>query len=150
MAEIRVRLSQTIECPVDLVRRHFLDMEHHQRHGVHEAARFFVIEQSEVHCLYDQETSLGPLRLRERSRLDREGDDVVNRCLSGANAKMVNRFSFVQRDAQTTEVVVEVTLPKTGLRHLIAPLLRVAIRRGFARGLEEDRIDLEDRGYPRT
>jgi hypothetical protein len=150
MDPIRVRLSQTIERPAELVRRHFLDMDHHQRHPVHSAARFSVIEQSASHCVYDQETSLGPLRLRERSRLDLEGGDVVNRCLTGANQGMVNRFSFVERGPQTTEVVLEITLPRTGVRRVLAPVLHSALRRGFARGLEEDRADLEERGYPRV
>lgn len=132
-----------------IVRRHFLDMEHHERHPVHAAARFRVLEQSPSHCVYDQETSLGPFQLREQSRLDLIEGDVVNRCLQGANAGMVNTFSFREVGPSTTEVVVEVRVPKTGIRRWLAPILRTLLRRGFARALEEDRADLEERGYPR-
>jgi uncharacterized membrane protein len=150
MSEIHVQVTQTIERPADLVRRHFLDMEHHARHPVHAAARFAVGEQSPTHCVYTQETRLGPFKLREDARLERDGDDVVNRSLNGASAGMVVRFSFRPIDPSTTEVTADIRLPRTGLRKVIAPLLRRMLRSGFARALEEDRIDLEERGYPRA
>jgi hypothetical protein len=149
MAELHVHLTKRIRRPVDVVRRHFLDMGHHERHPVHGAARFHVLEQSESHCLYEQETALGPFKLRERARLDRVGDDVVNRSLDGANRGMTSTFCFKEQGPTETEVVLDVRAPATGLRRLSAPLLRGLVRQGFARALEEDRVDLEERGYPR-
>jgi hypothetical protein len=149
MADIHVQLAQTIACPINLVRRHFLDMEHHARHPVHAAATFAVIEQSSTHCRYTQKTRLGPFTLREEARLELDGDDVVNRCVSGASADMVVRFGFRSVDGVATEVTADVRLPRTGFRRVIAPLLRRMLLRGFARALEEDRVDLEERGYPR-
>ena len=142
--EIRVRVSQEIARPLDVVRRHFLDMEHHQRHPVHAGAEFEVIEQTPTRCDYSQKTKLGPFSLRERSRLELVDGDVVNRCLEGANSGMVNTFSFRELDGSKTEVTVDVRLPRTGGRRLFASLLEGLLRRGFARALEEDRVDLEE------
>jgi hypothetical protein len=148
-ADIQVHVSRTIARPLDVVRRHFLDMEHHERHPVHAAATFRVIEQSPTHCEYASKTSVGPLKLSERSRLDLVDGKVVNRCLEGANQGMVNTFSFRETGPSRTEVVVDVSLPRTGARRLFAPILRGLLRRGFDQALEEDRVDLEERGYPR-
>ena len=149
MQPIRIRLTQAIACPPDLARRHFLDMEHHQRHPVHAGARFEVVDQSADHSDYLQINRFGPFELRERSRLDREGDTVVNRCLEGASQGLVARFQFRPRGPSATEVVVDIEMPRTGARLLLAPVLRRLLRQGFARALEEDRVDLEERGYPR-
>jgi hypothetical protein len=149
-AEIHVRVSGTIGRPAKLVRRHFLDVEHHQRHPVHTGAVFTVREQSDRHCIYDTVTSVGPFRLQEHSRLDLVGDEVVNRCLAGPNEGMVNTFSFRELSPNETEVVVDIRVPRTGVRRLLAPVLRSMLRNGFARALEEDRVDLEEHGYPRA
>jgi len=149
MSEIHVQVTKTIARPADLVRRHFLDMEHHARHPVHAAARFAVVEQSQTHCVYTQETRLGPFKLREDARLERDGDEIVNRSLTGANESMIVRFSFRPVASSTTEVTADIRLPRTGFRRVAAPLLRRMLRDGFARALEEDRVDLEERGYPR-
>ena len=148
-AGIHVHVSRTIERPLEVVRQHFLDMEHHQRHPVHASARFEVIEQSPSHCEYAQKTAVGPFTLSERSRLDLVDGKVVNRCVEGANEGMVNTFSFRELGPSKTEVAVDVRLPKTGARWLFAPILRGMLARGFAQALEEDRVDLEERGYPR-
>ena len=37
--------------------------------------------------------------------------------------------------------------PATGIKRLLKPLFEIAIRKAVKKGLEEDRIDLEERGY---
>jgi len=38
-------------------------------------------------------------------------------------------------------------MPAVGIKRLLKPLFEMAIRRAVTKGLEEDRIDLEERGY---
>jgi hypothetical protein len=149
MAEVRVRLTKTIARPVEVVRAHFFDIAHHQRHPVHGGARFEVLEQGPGRCLYAQQTKLGPFTLHERSRIERAGDTLVNCCLEGPSAGQVATFSFQPKGESQTEVALELVAPARGLMSLAAPLLRALLQSGFARALEEDRIDLEERGYPR-
>jgi hypothetical protein len=149
MAEVRVKLKKLIGRPVEVVRAHFFDIAHHERHPVHGGARFRVLEQAEGHCVYAQDTALGPFTLRERSRIERSGDGLVNRCLEGPSAGQVATFSFRNAGEAQTEVELDLVTPATGLMRLAAPLLRAVLASGFARALEEDRVDLEERGYPR-
>jgi hypothetical protein len=43
---------------------------------------------------------------------------------------------------------VTVEVPVVGVKRLLGPLFNVAVRKTTEKALEEDRIDLEERGYP--
>jgi hypothetical protein len=147
MREIRVILTQVIDRPATIVRRHFFDMQHHQEHRVHAAAQFRVVEQTEEHCDYEQRTAIGPFTIRERSRLERAGDDLINRCVEGPGRGTVTKFTFRDVGDSGTEVSADITAPVRGLAVLFAPLLRRMLTRGFRQALAEDRFDLEENGY---
>jgi hypothetical protein len=50
---------------------------------------------------------------------------------------------------ESTRVRTTVEMPLSGMLRLLAPLVRIGLRRDVAIALEEDRVDLEERGYPK-
>lgn len=55
--------------------------------------------------------------------------------------------SFAAEGPDRTRVRTTVEYPLPPLLWLLAPLLRIGLQRDLATALEEDRIDLEQRGY---
>jgi hypothetical protein len=49
--------------------------------------------------------------------------------------------------ADSTLVTFHAEMPAIGVKRLLKPLFEMAIRRAVTKGLEEDRVDLEERGY---
>jgi len=72
----------------------------------------------------------------------------TNRFVRGSNAgmKVMHRFEPDGPDATIAEVTIQ--LPVRGLRKLLAPLVGLTLRRKLVRGLQGDRRDLEEHGYP--
>jgi len=50
---------------------------------------------------------------------------------------------------ERTRVRTTVEMPLNGMLRLLAPLVRMGLQRDVATALEEDRVDLEERGYAR-
>ena len=55
-----------------------------------------------------------------------------------------------QRGDDATTVRIHFDVPVTGIKRLLKPLLAMGVRKATVKALEEDRIDLERRGYPRA
>lgn len=145
-----VELSQRIECPLEKVRAHFRDMRHHERHRVHAAASFKVISDDGTTCRYEQRTRILGVPLIDRCEMSFvDGGRLINRNVSGPGSGMITTFAFADVQGQATRVDVSIQVPLVGLKRILRPFLSNAIERGFRAALEEDRIDLEVRGYPR-
>jgi hypothetical protein len=149
VSTVRVEVAERIAVPVDLCRRHFFDMAHHQAHRVHAGARFVVLEQGQRWCRYQQRTRFLGATLTDTAVL-RHLDDgsLENTVISGASEGLVVRFEFVAVDDGLTRVTLRASWTLRGLKRVMAPLLRLSLRRGFARALLEDRDDLEAGRYP--
>jgi hypothetical protein len=116
---LRVRESIRIGRPIDVVRRQFGDVRHHEMRQVAEVV------------------------------LERHADgSQTNHFVSGSNAGMrvIHQFQDDGPDATVAEVTIE--MPMRGLRRLLAPIVRRVLRSRLMTGLEEDRRDLEQHGYP--
>jgi hypothetical protein len=141
--------SLRIARPIEVVRQQFADVRHHSARNVHPDLRFTPLAEAGDGCRYPHEVRVAGIRQVAEVILTREADgSQTNRFVSGANAgtKILHRFR--SDGAEVTVVEVTVQTPLQGLRRLLAPLVRHAVRRRLIAGLREDRRDLEDGGYP--
>ena len=89
-----------------------------------------------------------------------QSDEIVQRrnadgslsseVVAGANhgTRIDQRFAAVGPDS--TLVTFHAEAPANGIKRLLKPLFEIAIRKAVKKGLEEDRVDLEERGYGTT
>ena len=140
--------SITIHRSLSEVRAQFGDVAYHQERGHHRGVAFRVLEDSRACCEYEQETRVGPLRLRQRFRLVRDDPaHQVNELLDGAFAPGSITFDVVADGNDATKVTATLRSERGGLTRIAAPLLRHVLARALTQGLEEDRDDLESGSY---
>jgi len=84
--------------------------------------------------------------------VQRRGDDgtLESEVVDGMNKGLRLRQSFRPDGAGATEVRLDVHWPLTGIKAVLKPLFGLAVRKTLVKALEEDRRDLEERGYPRA
>lgn len=140
--------SQSIARPWEEVQAQFGDVAYHERNGHHRGVTFRVLEDGPESCDYEQETRIGPLRLRQGFRLLRKDPaHQVNQLVSGAFAPGSITFDLVADGPDTTTVTATLRSTGGGLTRLAGPLLRPGLGPALARGLREDRDDLESGTY---
>lgn len=148
MATIRVSDEKLIARPIDVVRAQFVDMAHHAATRVHASLEVSNVRPQQGGCrVTNRKHVMGRVMQDEVEVLRHADGNSTLRSLSGANAGLVITQNFESVDAQRTRVKTTVALPVTGLRSLLAPLVRMGLQRDLATALEEDRVDLEERGY---
>jgi hypothetical protein len=109
---------------------------------------FRTIDDSAERCDYEQVTRLGPVRLRQRFRLLRSDPArQVNELVAGAFAPGSITFEFAASGNESTVVTATLRSERSGVTRIAAPLLRPLLGRALAKGLEEDRADLESGNY---
>jgi hypothetical protein len=67
--------------------------------------------------------------------------------VAGANKGLHIHQGFASVGADSTLVTFRAEAPATGIKRWLKPLFEMAIRKAVQKGLEEDRVDLEERGY---
>ena len=143
---LRIRESTRIRRPIDVVRQH---VRHHEARRPHHGVGFTLLADSGNECRYRHEVWVAGLRQVAEVVLTRHPDgSQTNLFMSGSNAGMVviHRFQADGPDATVAEVTIE--MPMRGLRRLLAPLARRFLQSRLLTGLDEDRRDLEQHGYP--
>jgi len=80
---------------------------------------------------------------------DADGNSTL-RSLSGSNAGLLSTQRFEAEGADRTRVRITVEYPVRGILRLLSPLVRIGLQRDVNTALEEDRIDLEERGYKKS
>lgn len=148
MSNIIVKSEKVIARPIDEVRSQFVDFVHHERAGVHKSFQVSNVRQSGTGCTYTgRRRVFGMLQEDEfEVRVNPDGDSIM-RSISGHNAGTTVKQAFESRGPEKTLVRLEVEMPLKGLFRLLAPLMRVGIQQDLKAALEEDRLDLEERGY---
>lgn len=132
------------------VRQQFGDVAHHAEARVHPGVTFEILEDGE-RCTYAQQSSIGPLRLRQVFELDRtEAGPLVNRIVSGQFNGGTIVFCVEPLADERTQVEALLTAPLRGALRLLAPLLRALVGRQLSAALIEDKADLESGSYGRT
>lgn len=148
MTTIRVELQTTIRRPVAVVSRQFGDMRHHERDNVHPDIRFTVLAEDGDSCRFRQEVKLVGMLQSDELVQQRNGDgSLSSEVVAGANKGLRIHQGFTPAGPGATLVTFRAEVPATGIRRLLKPLFAAALRRAVAKGLGEDRIDLEERGY---
>lgn len=151
MATIIVEVQATIRRPVEVVSRQFGDMQHHARHRVHPDITFTVLSEQGDICRFRQDVRLvGMLQSDEIVQRRNADGSLSSEVVAGANhgTRIDQRFAAVGPDS--TLVTFHAEAPANGIKRLLKPLFEIAIRKAVKKGLDEDRVDLEERGYGTT
>ncbi|HUS65266.1 MAG TPA: hypothetical protein VMZ28_12015 [Kofleriaceae bacterium] len=141
-----IELVETIriERPIEVVRPHFMDFDHHIAQNVHKKVRFTIVEQE-------------PGRVRIRQTVPVIGTDdmeitsspdgaVTQRNIAGPNVGLVIAVQFRADGPNATELTATLNMPVSGWKALLKPLLKVMLRSIGRGALREDKQDLES-GY---
>ncbi|MFA6313293.1 MAG: hypothetical protein WCV99_13010 [Sterolibacterium sp.] len=151
MAVVTVQSEKLIARPIAVVQSQFVDMQHHASTHVHADLDVSNVRPQEGGCRFTGRRRV--LGMRQEDEIEvlcgADGSSTL-RSLSGSNAGLLISQKFESVDTGSTLVRTTVELPVRGLLILLAPLLRVGLKRDLAIALEEDRRDLEERGYPRA
>ncbi|HJW10783.1 MAG TPA: SRPBCC family protein [Albitalea sp.] len=144
--------QEWIAAPIDKVRAQFADLKHHIAVNVHPKLRFELQSEGERRARFVQEVRL--LGIRQRDVFEREiaaDGSMVDTSVEGFNKGGSLRFLFAPEEAQGrqgTRVGITIRLPVPPLLGWLRPLLESQIRRELLAAVQEDKYDLEVRGYP--
>jgi len=151
MATINVEVRATIRRPLAVVSRQFGDMRHHERHRVHPDVTITVLSEDGDACRFRQEVRLlGMLQSDEIVQHRNADGSLLSEVVAGANKGLRIHQGFASVGADSTLVTFRAEATATGIKWLLKPLFEMAIRKAVTKGLEEDRADLEERGYGTT
>jgi hypothetical protein len=144
-----VQSEKLIARPIALVQSQFVDMQHHATTGVHADLDVSNVRPQEGGCRFTGRRRVLGMRQEDEIEVLRGADgNSTLRSLSGSNAGLLISQKFESVGMDRTRVRTTVELPVRGVLILLAPLLRVGLKRDLDIALEEDRSDLEERGYP--
>jgi hypothetical protein len=147
---LTVARTITIHRPADVVRSQFADVAYHERTMVHRGVRFTVLDESATHCTYEQVTHRGPVRLRQRYRLDRSDPaQQAHTVIAGTFRRGTLTFDIHPSTPTSTVVTATLTAPPTAVSRVAGPLLRRALGRSLDHALAEDQADIESGAYER-
>jgi hypothetical protein len=148
MATIVVRGEKLIARPLAVVQSQFVDIAHHASTRVHADLEVTNVRPQNGGCLCTgRRRVFGMLQENELEVVRLADGSSTLRSVSGSNAGLLITQTFESVGADRTRVRTTVELPMKGLLRLLAPLVRAGVQRDLAKALEEDRFDLEERGY---
>jgi hypothetical protein len=149
MTTVVVESQKRIARNIEIVRKQFSDMEHHERTSVHSALKISNVRPSPTGYLFTGRRRVLGLVQEDEIEVTRQIDGAVTlKSLGGANVGLLITQTFEAVDPKTTMVRSVVELPLRGFMQILAPLIRVGVRRDQESALEEESVDLEDRAYP--
>jgi hypothetical protein len=144
-----VSASTHIARAIDVVRRHFSDVEHHMRNPVHPDVEFTPLPDSDGECRFRKTIRVLGIPIVDEVVLKRQSDgSITEDSVAGPSTGMRLVSSFRADGPQRTATTLTVQMPVRGLKRLAAPWLRSLIARRLTRALDEDRRDLESERYP--
>ena len=150
-----VRHPQWIEAPLSVVQSQFADVDHHIRANVHPKLRFELISRGSRSARFVQEVRLLGIRQRDVfvRRIEADGS-IVDRSVEGFNKGGTLKFQFspeTHDGKPGTRVDITIRLPLPPLvGAFLRPLLEAQVRKEVAAAALDDRVDIEQRGYPRS
>ena len=148
MATIQVEVHKDIRRPLAVVSRQFGDIAHHARNRVHPDVTFTLLGEDGDSCRFRQQVRVvGMLQSDELVQRRAADGSLVAEVVAGASKGMRIVQAFAPLGANATRVTFRADAPASGLKRLLKPLFERAIRKAVEKGLEEDRRDLEERGY---
>lgn len=144
MPRLQLERSVTVNRPVEIVRAHFLDFEHHIRTNVHRSVTYTLLaSDGDKRRVRQQFKVLGLPKTDVISVAPSPQGDVVQTFEEGdfAGGSLVFRFSPLPEGGTT--ITAQVDAPLRGMNLLMAPLLPKIVAGLLDTGLEEDRLDLQ-------
>jgi hypothetical protein len=148
MSSIRIQAETVIARPIDVVRAQFMDLAHHMDAGVHPTFQFSDVRKIEGGYRYKTcRRLLGMVHRDEYEQLAHGDGHVTSRVIAGTNEGLLLTDRFEAAPGGGTRVTATMELPVRGLLTLITPLVRMGAQRDLELALEQDRLDLEERGY---
>jgi hypothetical protein len=146
MQTIVIQREAEIARPVDVVRRQFVDMEHHCDGQVHAALGVSNVRRSSDKCLFTgRRRVFGMLHEDEIEVTSLPDGSSTLRSVAGTNVGLLVTQRFEALGAQSTRVTVTVEFPVAGMMKLLAPLVKLGLQRDAEIALREDKADLEHR-----
>jgi hypothetical protein len=147
MQPIQVRRTQRFRRAPDVVRCHFLDIQHHLATGVHDGVHYTILKEEPKRLRVTQELRVLGLKKKDELVLYPTPDGrVVQEFLEGDFAGGGIELRF-HPDGDGTRLEATLTAPLRGLNVLLRPIIRRKVEQLTDQALEEDRRDLEERGY---
>ena len=149
---VEVHHDEWIAADLQLVKSQFADLEHHIEANVHPKLRFQVLQQSSRRARYVQEVKLLGIRQRDvfERRFEPDGT-MTDTSVEGFNKDGSLRFRFAEQHEDGrigTRVTIDIKLPLPPVvGRLIKPLLDAQVRREVHAAAQEDKRDIEVRGY---
>jgi hypothetical protein len=144
-----ISASTHIARAIDVVRRHFSDVEHHVRNRVHPNVEFTPLRNSEDECRFRKTIRILGIPIVDEVVLKRQPDgSTTEDSVAGPSTGMRLVSSFSAAGPARTATTLTVQMPMRGSKRLAAPWLRLLIARRLSKALEEDRRDLEGGRYP--
>lgn len=143
--------SSWIVAPLPVVRAQFADLRHHIRAGVHPRVDLEILGEGPRRARYAERSRLlGRVRRDVYDRLIEPDGGMVDICVAGPNKGGSLMFTFepeTRVGLAGVRVDVVVRRPLTRGLGWLRPLLAWRMRRELRIAFEEDRRDIEDRGY---
>jgi hypothetical protein len=148
MTMLTVEVQKTIQRPLAVVSRQFGDIQHHSQDHVHTDFKYTVLSQDGDTCRFRQEVKLVGILQKDEVVQQRNADGSLSwEMIEGANKGMHIYQSFTPVGPDATMVTLRAEAPATGIKRVLKPLFEIAIRKVVEKGIEEDRLDLEEHGY---
>ncbi len=148
MATLKYSVQQTFRRPLEVVHSHFLDMRHHIEHGVHHGVRYTILDETGGKQRVQQKLKVMGLPTTDLLLLYAGDEQTVVQDFIGGffkGARLTVRFTRVTADVTRGNFEFDIPLP--GWKGLVQSVIRGVLVKEIARALEEDRVDLEERGY---
>jgi hypothetical protein len=148
MAKLEIDRGCVIKRPIEVVRSHFLDFDHHIARGVHAGVRYQVLSASGGKQRVRQMIRVLGLPKVDVIEVGLDGDGNVRQdFLEGDFAGGHIEVHFRALDATTTELRAQLRAPLRGLNALMAPIVRRVVEKLTEQAIREDQDDLERKGY---
>ena len=144
-----VSASTHIARPIDVVRRHFSDVDHDVRSRVRPGVEFTPLADSGNERRFRKTIRILGIPVVDEVVLRRQPDgSITEDSVAGPSTgmRLVSRFRADGPELTVTTLTVQ--MPVRGLKQLALPLLRRLILRRLTKALDEVRCDLEGGRYP--
>src|SRR4029077_4209244 len=139
-----VSASTHIARPIDVVRRHFSDVDPHARSRVLPGVAFTPLPDSGDQRRFRKTIRILGIPVVDEVVLRRQADGSITEDSVAGPSTGMRLFSRFRADgADLTATTLTVEMPVRGLKRLATPLLRRFVLLRLTKALDEDRRDLE-------
>ncbi len=151
MSDIVVKIDGIIRRPSAEVAAQFADFNYHSKNNVHPGIKFTVHETDKNKSRFRQEVVLvGMKQVDEVVNTIQSESKMRTQVISGSNKDLSIDFTFEPQGPQSTKVNAIFTMKAKGIKRLLAPLFKIAIKKTALKALDEDRKDLESGRYAKS